>query len=158
MAASKPGTNRGQFKKGRAKTGGRQRGKPNLHTEIIREALLIGAAMAGDRIAEKRASSILNKTGDQDLAEQAREQGGVTGYLAWAAQKSPGPYIQALAKVMPTQVDINSRREVVHRTMGELQRALQEEDLPIEQMAALLLELKAMPHDTNGADDAHATE
>jgi hypothetical protein len=114
--------------------------------------------MAGDRIAEKLYCSILSETGDKDLAQQVREQGGLTGFLAWAAEKSPGPYIQALAKIMPSQVDVSSRREVVHRTVGELQRALKEADLPIEQMAALLLELKVMPLDRNGADDAHAAE
>ena len=55
MTASRPEDSRGQFRKGRAKTGGRRRGTPNRATRAVKEFLseILDRADVQDAIRER---------------------------------------------------------------------------------------------------------
>ncbi len=63
----------------RPKTGGRQKGTPNKTTQLLKDAILEAATLAG---------------GKQ----------GLVGYLKKQATATPGPFMALLGKVLPTQL------------------------------------------------------
>jgi len=65
----------------RAKTGGRQKGTPNKHTALLRDAILLAGQNAG---------------GGED---------GLATYLTTQARENPGPFLALLGKVLPYQVN-----------------------------------------------------
>ena len=73
------------------KTGGRQKGTPNKTTTVLKDAILLAAAEAGD--------------------------GDLVAYLKAQAIANPGPFLSLLGKVLPSTpaaAEVNVRTNVVH--------------------------------------------
>lgn len=70
---------RASYRKGRAKTGGRQKGTPNKTTALLKDAILQAATAAGGKE-------------------------GLVGYLQTQAVLNPSAFIPLLGKVLPLQI------------------------------------------------------
>lgn len=109
-----PGTNMVPNRKGQ-RHGGRQKGTPNKVPNILKEAGVLAAEMAG---------------------YDGKGQGGVVGYLYRMSQRFPEAYLQFLGKLMPHQVvkaqfnfaDIQTRSS--EQVVSEMKRL----GLPVEQL------------------------
>lgn len=64
------------------KTGGRQKGTPNKHTALLKDAILQAAENAGSEIGPE----------------------GLVSYLQHQAKENPGPFLSLLGKVLPMQI------------------------------------------------------
>lgn len=64
------------------KTGGRQKGTPNKHTALLKDAILKAAEQAGDKLGKE----------------------GLVSYLEHQATENPGPFLGLLGKVLPMQI------------------------------------------------------
>lgn len=64
------------------KTGGRQKGTPNKHTALLKDAILKAAEQAGDKLGNE----------------------GLVSYLEHQATENPGPFLGLLGKVLPMQI------------------------------------------------------
>lgn len=138
MPASNSGT--GRFVVGRQKTGGRQKGSTNKATALLKDAFILAASMAGDRLAK----------------QHGLKQGGLVGFLQWAAVKEPAAFLTILGKLIPQQLQVAEKKEVVYATFDDLRRALTEQGFPIDEMRPFFLELKAneiaKPEPSNGSE------
>lgn len=84
------------------KTGGRQKGTPNKHTALLKDAILKAAELAGNKV-------------DED------GNGGLVAYLETQAIQNPGPFMSLLGKVLPMQVtgDPENPVGIVFKTVYE---------------------------------------
>ena len=94
MTASRVQGNRGQFQKGRSKTGGRRRGTPNKATRAAKEFL----------------AEIINRVDVQDAIEERIKKGDTAAFFR-AVEHVIGKPRQA--------VELNHDTEVVFRWAGE---------------------------------------
>jgi hypothetical protein len=101
-------------------------GRRNLLTNDLKEALI----EAAKRVGFIREVDVLDKDG-KPTGRKVPEwdgDGGLTGYLEWAAVFQPGHFIPQLGKVMPIQINAVSRTEtkpVVHyETVEERRKAM----------------------------------
>jgi hypothetical protein len=81
------------------KTGGRQKGTPNKHTALLKDAILKAAEQAGDKLGKE----------------------GLVSYLEHQATENPGPFLSLLGKVLPMQVtgDPENPVGIVFKTVYE---------------------------------------
>jgi hypothetical protein len=112
------------FKKGHKKVGGRPPGRRNILTNDLKEALLEAAT----RVGFVREVDILDKDGKPTGKTKPEwdGDGGLAGYLEWAAVYQPGHFIPQLGKVMPIQINAVARTEtkpIVHYETLEERRA-----------------------------------
>ena len=101
MPNEKPPVN--AFKKGHKKVGGRPPGRRNILTNDLKEALLEAAT----RVGFVREVDVLDADG-KPTGRKVPEwdgDGGLAGYLEWAAVYQPGHFIPQLGKVMPIQIN-----------------------------------------------------
>ena len=91
------------FKKGHKKLGGRPPGRRNVLTNDLKEALLEAAT----RVGFVREVDILDANGKPTGKKKPEwdGDGGLAGYLEWAAVFQPGHFIPQLGKVMPIQIN-----------------------------------------------------
>ena len=114
------------FKKGHKKLGGRPPGRRNVLTNDLKEALLEAAT----RVGFVREVDILDANGKPTGKKKPEwdGDGGLAGYLEWAAVFQPGHFIRQLGKVMPIQINAVSKIEtkpVVHyETLEECRAAM----------------------------------
>ena len=97
------------FKKGHKKVGGRKPGARNNLTTDLKDALLEAAT----RVGFVREVDVLDANGkptDRKKPEWDGD-GGLAGYLEWAAVFQPGHFIPQLGKVMPIQINAVARTE-----------------------------------------------
>ena len=97
------------FKKGHKKLGGRPPGRRNVLTNDLKEALLEAAT----RVGFVREVDILDANGKPTGKKKPEwdGDGGLAGYLEWAAVFQPGHFIPQLGKVMPIQINAVSKIE-----------------------------------------------
>ena len=112
------------FKKGHKKVGGRPPGRRNILTNDLKEALLEAAT----RVGFVREVDVLDKDGKPTGKSKPEwdGDGGLAGYLEWAAVYQPGHFIPQLGKVMPIQINAVARTEtkpIVHYETVEERRA-----------------------------------
>ena len=145
------------FKKGRPRTGGRPRGGINRNSKLLKEALLLAGAVTGDRFAEREiiASSkaeALNQDGERiagELEELVEEHGALVGYLSWLAEHHVSAYASLLGRVLPMQIKVDSHKEIVYKTVAEVQREIDALKLPMDRIIPLLLGVdKSTPRTT----------
>jgi hypothetical protein len=115
------------FKKGHKKIegSGRQPGQPNRLTQDMKEALLAAATCVGF-IHE---DDILDKDGKPTGRTKKRwnGEGGLEGYLVWAAVHRSTHFITQLGRVMPLQVNMKATVKpprVPFRSLDEIRAAL----------------------------------
>ena len=112
------------FKKGHKKLGGRPPGRRNVLTNDLKEALLEAAT----RVGFVREVDILDANGKPTGKKKPEwdGDGGLAGYLEWAAVFQPGHFIRQLGKVMPIQINAVSKIEtkpvVRYETLEEMPR------------------------------------
>jgi hypothetical protein len=96
------------FKKGHKKIegSGRQPGQPNRLTQDMKEALLAAAT----RVGFIHEDDILDKDGKPTGRTKKRwnGEGGLEGYLEWAAVYRSSHIISLLGRVMPLQVNVKA--------------------------------------------------
>jgi hypothetical protein len=124
MPNEKPPVN--AFKKGHKKVGGRPPGRRNILTNDLKEALLEAAT----RVGFVREVDVLDADG-KPTGRKVPEwdgDGGLAGYLEWAAVYQPGHFIPQLGKVMPIQINAVARTEmktvVRYETVEERRQAM----------------------------------
>lgn len=101
------------FTKGhtRAPTSGRKKGTQNKTTTILKEAIILAAALHGS---------------DGNGTDQ------LVGYLLNAAEKFPKQYLSLLGRVLPYQVNATIEdTERVYRTQEEVEAEMRRRGLPI---------------------------
>ena len=114
------------FKKGHKKLGGRPPGRRNVLTNDLKEALLEAAT----RVGFVREVDILDANGKPTGKKKPEwdGDGGLAGYLEWAAVFQPGHFIRQLGKVMPIQINAVSKIEtkpvVRYETVEEIRAAM----------------------------------
>jgi hypothetical protein len=123
MGARKPPPTNG-FKKGQKKVGGRQLGRSNRLTQDMKEALL-GAATAVGFIHE---DDVLDENGKPTGATKMswNGDGGLQGYLEWAAVYRASHFIPQLGRIMPLQVNVKAEapKRVVYPSLEDTRAAL----------------------------------
>ena len=116
----------GGFKKGHKKLGGRPPGRRNILTNDLKEALLEAAT----RVGFVREVPVLDADGEPTGRTKPEwdGDGGLAGYLEWAAVFQPGHFIPQLGKVMPIQINTVARTEtktvVRYETVEEPRQAM----------------------------------
>jgi hypothetical protein len=102
------------FRKGRRKTGGRQHGTPNKNTRVLREAVLLAAAAAG------------NEGGNDGLFQ----------YLKKVAKKRPAIFFPLLARLLPLQIESQetANMQVTYRSAAEVRDELLRRGVPVNLM------------------------
>jgi len=114
------------FKKGHKKLGGRPPGRRNILTNDLKEALLEAAT----RVGFVREVPVLDADGEPTGRTKPEwdGDGGLAGYLEWAAVFQPGHFIPQLGKVMPIQINTVARTEtktvVRYETVEEPRQAM----------------------------------
>ena len=114
------------FKKGHKKVGGRKPGARNNLTTDLKDALLEAAT----RVGFVREVDVLDANGKPTGRKKPEwdGDGGLAGYLEWAAVFQPGHFIPQLGKVMPIQINAVARTEtktvVRYETVEERRAAM----------------------------------
>lgn len=82
----------------RSKTG-RAKGTPNKTTALLKDAILLAA---------------------EEVGENQRGEGGLTGYCKFLAREEPKAFAQLLGKVLPTQIaGLGDDGEIIFKTVYE---------------------------------------
>ena len=125
------------FKKGHKKIegSGRQPGQPNRLTQDMKEALLAAAT----RVGFIHEDDILDKDGKPTGRTKKRwnGEGGLEGYLVWAAVHRSTHFITQLGRVMPLQVNQKTevkKERVPYRSYEEVCDALRARGIDPEVM------------------------
>ena len=63
----------------------------------------------------------------------------MVGYLSWLAEHHPSVYGSLLGRVLPLQVKIDSHKDIVYKTVEEIQQEIADLKLPMDRLAPLLL-------------------
>jgi hypothetical protein len=127
------------FKEGHKKVGGRPPGRRNILTNDLKEALLEAAT----RVGFVREVPVLDADGEPTGRTKPEwdGDGGLAGYLEWAAVFQPGHFIPQLGKVMPIQINTVARTEtktmVRYETVEERRQAMIAKDWSPAALAAL---------------------
>ena len=128
--------------KGHPKFGGRPRGQANR-----KDAILLAGAVTADRIVmreiiELSKAEALDKDGERmagELEECVEEHGALVGYLSWLAEHYPAVYGSLLGRVLPLQVKIDSHKDIVYKTVEEIQQEIADLKLPMDRIMPLLI-------------------
>ncbi len=135
---------------------GRAKGTQNKTTLLLKKAILLAAAEAGDELVAKIARDA--KLTEQEVAEAVDEYGGLVGYLRWLATKQPQSYASLLGKVLPLQIKIDAGRATAeYETANEIQRRLAEQGLTVESMKLLELPIGEYSSDVGSDEDGGKT-
>lgn len=100
------------FAKGHEKMGGREKGKPNKTTMLLKEAILMAAELEG-----------LDRKG----------KGGLVGFLRNLARREPAVYGRLMEKLLPYQLTgkDGSPMQMLHTTKDQLVERFKERNLPM---------------------------
>lgn len=100
------------FAKGHEKVGGREKGKPNKTTMLLKEAIIMAAECEGlDR----------------------RGKDGLVGYLRYLSRREPAVFGRLMEKLLPYQLTgkDGSPMQMVHTTKDQLVERFKERGLPM---------------------------
>ena len=128
---------------------GRKRGSANKTTPLLRDALLLAGCVAGDRlveleIIERRARDAAENNSPEstgELKQAVEEHGSLVGYLSWLALEHPNVFGPLLGRVLPLQVKVDSHKDVVYRTLEDVERDIQALAEPLNRIAPRLLKI-----------------
>jgi hypothetical protein len=135
-----------KFRKGETRpiNAGRRAGSANKTTSLLKEAVLLAAELEGDISLQHLKKTALYAESE----EEAAKRGGLVGYLRFLARKHPQAFTTLLGKVLPLQVRVEARTETICRTVNEVRQELERRGIPLEAVAALLIEShKAEPEE-----------
>jgi hypothetical protein len=119
-----------KFKQGDPNPGrGRPKGSENKVSRILKDAIMLAAELAGDRLRKNKRLKL--------TAED-----GVVAYLEHVALTEPKAFLPLLAKVLPLQVHEKTEyyRREKYVTVEQARDRLRERGIPIEEANYLLLE------------------
>jgi hypothetical protein len=147
-----------QFVKGAARpvNAGRKPGSANKTTPLLKDAILLAGCVAGDRlveleIIERHARDAAENDSPEsagELKQAVEKHGPLVGYLSWLALGYPNVFGPLLGRVLPLQVRIDSHKEVVYRTVEEIQQDIDALKLPMDRLAPLLEKYVSLERDT----------
>lgn len=131
------------FTKGhsRVENSGRKPGQPNKTTQLLKDAILIAASLAGDEIAAEKLRGQVGVGGsgpqgrltEGEIAELVGEHGGLVGYLKFLARQAPASFARLLGRVLPLQTKADTRETRVYRTVEEIRAEIRRRGLPLEE-------------------------
>ena len=140
---------KGQFVKGhpRLPGAGVAPGSQLRNTKLLKDAILLGgqagvSMLVQREIVERAKDESLKKDGERvagELEQCVAENGALVGYIAWLSINHPNAYAALLGRVLPFQVKVDSHKEVVYRTVEEIQRDIDALKIPMDRLAPLLL-------------------
>lgn len=136
MVSKKQKQHSGSFKKGREKTGGRQRGQTNKMPVLLRHAIIEAAKAEG-----------LNQHGKE----------GLIGFLRHVAREDIRGFAMLLSRVLPVEFDAaqDVAVEVTYRSVDEVRRELESRGIDIHAVARLLHRpAEVIDHDATEMVDA----
>lgn len=110
---------------------GRQKGTSNKTTELLKKAILIAAADAGDEIVARVARDAGFTI--EEVSAAVEDSGGLIGYLRWLATKHPQTYGALLGKVLPMQIKFG--RDAApgeYETVDQIRQRLADQGLTLE--------------------------
>jgi len=117
------------FKKGKPKTGGRERGVENKTPKLLKECIMLAAELEG-----------MNEHGKDRLV----------GFLRKVAREDLRGFVMLLGRVLPYQVETRNdmKVEVVYHTVAEVRRELQSRGISVETVTRILhQEPETVDHD-----------
>jgi hypothetical protein len=120
--------------------GGRQPGSQNIFTAELKEAFLQAANNAGFVMEVPR----LDAEGKETGRELICGEGGLVGYLTWAALHRPAAFIAQLGRILPLQVNARTeqRVKVKYKSYEEVLVELRASGLTDEKINLLLEDLR----------------
>jgi hypothetical protein len=107
----------------RQKFGGRAKGTPNKVTSLIKENLLSAIIKVG------RPRKAYNKRGEF-IGYMPTGEGGMEGYFMHVALTDTKATMGAVAKIMPTQIEVQTERTEPIRTVEEIIEIMREKGVP----------------------------
>ena len=119
---------------------GRKPGQRNRLTTDMKEALLAAATNVGFVREEDLLDKDGKSTGKTELKWDG--DGGLEGYLEWAAVYHPGHFITQLGRVMPLQINVKSEtkpKRVPYRSYADLCAALRAKGIDPEVMERAMM-------------------
>ena len=127
------------FTKGKKRpiNAGRKRGSVNKTTGILKEAILLAAALEGD-ISLQNFKKSAQRYRETDT--EAAKRGGLVGYLRYLAREHPQSFAALLGRVLPMQVRVDAHSETVFRTVADVREEFERRGLSLDAVAPLLLE------------------
>ena len=136
------------WKKGHARLAGRTRGTINRNNKLLKDALLIAGAVTADRfvvreIIESSKAEALDQDGQRiagELEECVEEHGALIGFLSWMAEHHTASYATLLGKVLPTQIRVDSHKDITYRSVADIERDIRSLSAPLRRIAPLLME------------------
>jgi hypothetical protein len=137
-----------KFEKGnkRPLNAGRKRGSINKTTSYLKDMILLGGSIGGDLLVERekierrsRDATEINSPGSAGPLQRVVEQNGAfAGYLTWLSVEHPTAYAPLLGRVMPLQNRDDSHKDVVYRSVEEIQREIDALEVQMRRLAPLL--------------------
>src|SRR6266404_1843607 len=100
-----------QVARGERRGRGRPKGSRNVLTRVISDAILVAAEQVG---------------------EDGKGKGGLVGYLKRVAKKDPKAFCSLLGRVLPLQVQVESKTEVRYKSVEEVRAELDARGIPIK--------------------------
>jgi hypothetical protein len=86
-------------------------------------------------------------------AKRGRQARWIGWYLRWVARHHPTAFCNLLGKMMPMQIKRDSHKEVVYRTVEEVQKDIIEQKLPLRRLAPLLIDMTKHNYSVLPEDD-----
>ena len=149
MSSSPVINEKGQFVKGhpRLPGAGMKPGSQLRNTKLLKDAILLGGGVGANllvqrEIIERQKQELFEKDGERvagELEQCVAENGALVGYLAWLSVEHPSAFASLLGRVLPLQIRDDSHKEVVYRSVEEIQREIDDLKLPMDRLAPLLL-------------------
>jgi hypothetical protein len=114
------------FKPGNPGGPGRPPGQQNKMTRLLKEAIVMAAEAAGDKLHDDPKNGLR-------FAE-------LVGYLEWAALTYPKTFLGLLGRAMPLQVHQRTEitRREVYETYDQVRERLREQGIPVESVERIL--------------------
>ena len=102
------------------KNPGRRKGTPHRNTMLLRDAVMMAAELAGNKIDPKD-----------------KKHNGLLIYLRWLALNEPSSFVTLLNKIIPLQVNATVNDANAVRTRDELLNVLADRGLPVNRIFQL---------------------
>jgi hypothetical protein len=157
--------NSSRFRRGESRpaNAGRQPGSPNLRTTILNDAIQLAVELEGD---EDLFDFDLSNSDDlsyfrqnyKKLTDEAAKRGGLVGYLRWVARRHPAAMCGLLGRMLPLQAKMTAHKEVVYKSVDEIQAEIIARRLPLGRIAPLILDMEKHSRLNEDDDDTDGKE